>query len=104
MNGRADLPCKLTGETKTYPFDFSSEIGSGVTLSSPVVTAAVYSGTDASPASIISGSASASGAIVSQKITAGVTGVIYELTCQVATSDGQTLQQVGLIAVVPKAP
>lgn len=101
---RVELPCKLTGETKTYTFDFSDEIDPGVTLSTQVVAAAVYSGTDANPSAIISGSATASGAVVSQKITAGTVGVIYEMTCTVTTSDSQTLLKTGYLAVVPKLP
>lgn len=101
---RADLPDKLTGETVTVTFNFTSQLAAGVTLSTQVVSAAVYSGTDASPSAIISGAATASGAVVSQKITAGTVGVIYELTCTVTTSDGQTLQQAGLLAVIPKEP
>lgn len=102
MSARVDLPPKLVGETETYEFDFSSRLASGETISTQVVTAAVYSGTDATPANIISGLASASGAIVSQKITAGTVGVIYELTCTITTSANQTLLLTGYIAVVPK--
>lgn len=104
MSTRADLAPKLVGETKAYTFDFSSQLGVGVTLSSPTVTATVYSGTDSSPSSIVSGSASAAGAVVTQKITAGTLGVIYELLCQVTTSDGQTLQLVGLLAIIADEP
>lgn len=101
MTSRVELAPKLVGETETYTFDFSSRLLPGVTLSTPVCTAAVYSGTDASPSAIISGSASASGAIVSQKLTAGTLGVIYEVTCTVTTSDGQTLLLSGYLAVIP---
>lgn len=98
---RADLEPKLQGETKVYQFDFTSQLAEGETVSTQVVEAAVYSGIDASPSSIISGVASASGALVSQEITAGVEGVIYEVTCTITTSDGQTLQQAGYLAIVP---
>jgi len=99
---RVELDPKLVSETRTYTFDFGNYLLSGVTLSGPVCTAAVYSGTDATPSAIISGSASASGQVVSQKLTAGTVGVIYEVTCTVATSDSQTLVLVGYLAVVPK--
>lgn len=98
---RADLPSKFVGETKSYTFDFTSSIGSA-TISNQSCAAVVYSGTDTSPSSIINGVATASGAVVTQAITAGTEGVIYEVTCTVTLSDGQTLLQVGLIAVVPK--
>lgn len=98
---RQDLQPKLQGDTRTYLFDFTSALGSGETISTQSVAASVYSGTDASPSSIVSGSASASGAVVSQKITAGVVGVIYELACTITTSAGQTLVISGYLAVIP---
>ena len=104
MTGRADLPPKRVGSTKTYTFDFTSDLAIGETISTQAVTASVYAGTDATPSAIVSGSASASGTVVSQKITAGVLGVIYKLICAITTSAGQTLQQVGYLAVIPDLP
>lgn len=104
MSGRADLPAKLAGETKTYQFDFSSSLAAGETLSTQVVTASVYSGVDASPSSLISGVASSSGAVVSQKIAGGTLGVLYELLCTVTTSLGQTLLLSGYLAIIPEVP
>lgn len=101
ISSRVDLAPKLAGETATYQFDFSSWLAVGETISTQSVAASVYSGTDASPSSIISGSASASGAVVSQKITAGTVGVIYQLLCTITTSAGQTLQLAGYLAVIP---
>lgn len=104
MNSRVYLDSKLVNETRTYVFDFASYLAEGETISTQVVTAEVYSGTDATPASIISGAATASGTVVSQKVTAGLAGVIYELTATITTSLGQTLLLVGYLAVVPKLP
>lgn len=101
-NSRVDFAPKLQGATQKYTFDFSSLLGVGVTISTQVVTAATYAGTDASPSSIISGSATASGAIVTQVLTAGTTGVTYQLTCQITTSDSQTLQLIAYLPVIPK--
>ena len=101
---RADLPAKLQGETATYQFDFSSRLASGEAISTQSCAATVYSGTDASPSSLISGSATASGAIVSQKLTAGTVGVIYEVICTITTSLSQTLQLAGYVAVVQPLP
>jgi len=98
---RADLPAKLLGETKTYTFDFTSALAVGETISTKTVTATVYSGTDASPSSVVSGSATSSGAVVSQLITGGTLGVLYELLCTITTSASQTLQQVGFLAIIP---
>lgn len=101
---RADLPPKLAGESRNYTFDFTSDLAVGETISTKSVAATVYSGTDASPSAIVSGSASSSGAIVTQLIIAGTLGVIYELLCSITTSAGQTLQQVGLLAIIPDEP
>lgn len=99
MTNRADLPTKLVGSTKTYTFDFTSDLAVSETISTKTVAATVYSGTDASPSALISGSASSSGAIVSQVITGGVEGVLYELKCTITTSAGQTLVQAGYLVV-----
>ena len=101
---RVELPNKTSTEVKNLTFDFSSLLASGETISTKTVTAAVYSGTDATPSGIISGSASNSGAVVTQAITGGTVGVIYELTCTVTTSASQTLVLVGYMAVIPKVP
>lgn len=83
---------KRASETVIETFDFASLLAVGETLSAAAVTATVYSGTDSSPSSLISGSASISGTKVTQKITAGTAGVVYQLSCAVTTSTGQTLK------------
>lgn len=103
QNLRVELPNKLAGETKTVTFDFTSLLGASETISTQSCTATVYSGTDATPSAIISGSASASGAVVSQKITAGTVGVIYYIVCTITTSLSQTLELSGFLAVLPDA-
>lgn len=95
------LTPKLVGDTVLVPFDFASRLGVGVTISTQAVACAVYSGVDASPSSMISGSATASGTIVTQKVTAGTVGVMYQLACTITTSDGQTLVMTAFLAVVP---
>lgn len=102
MVGRVTLSGKYQGETKNITFDFTSQLAAGETISSQTVSATVYSGIDSSPSAIISGSASVSGAVVTQAITAGVLGVTYELKCQVTTSAGQTLQLTGYFPIVPE--
>jgi hypothetical protein len=100
MNRLIFLP-KRQGETPNYEFDFLSSLAIGETISTQVVTAEVFTGVDPSPPSIIGGSASASGSIVSQKITAGVVGVVYNLVCTITTSTGQTLQLAAFLYVEP---
>jgi len=92
---------KSVSETVTLAFSFLSHLATGETISSASTTATVYSGTDASPSSLISGAASISGSTVSQKVTGGTLGVTYILVCSAVTSLGQTLQISGYLVIVP---
>lgn len=98
---RVILPAKLLGETVSEVFDFTSRLAPAETISTQSVGAVTYSGTDASPSSIISGSASASGQKVTQKITGGVLGVTYLLLCVITTSAGQTLELSAFMTIIP---
>jgi hypothetical protein len=98
---RIILEGKLSGETITTTFDFTSRLAASETISTATVTASVYSGTDSSPSSIVSGSATISGQKVTQKITAGTLGVVYKLICTITTSTSQTLILSAFLAVVP---
>lgn len=98
---RIILGPKYAAETRTETFDFTSRLALAETLSTASVTATVYSGTDASPSALVSGSAGISGAKVTQLITAGTVGVTYMLSCSVTTSTGQTLVLKGYMTVVP---
>jgi hypothetical protein len=103
MANREIFDAKPPTDTKIFYFDFTSNLAVGETISTQTVSATVWSGTDATPSNIISGSASASGAIVSQKITAGTLGVTYTILCTITTSLGQTLTQAGYLAIVKEA-
>ena len=92
---------KSVSETVTLAFSFLSHLATGETISSASTTATVYSGTDASPSSLISGAASISGSTVSQKVIGGTLGVTYILVCSAVTSLGQTLQISGYLVIVP---
>ncbi len=98
------LPAKFAGETKLYEFDFTSQIATAETILTKVTTCSVYSGTDASPSALIAGAASSTGQVVTQSITGGVLGVIYQLLCTITTSLGQTLQLAGYLVVEPPLP
>lgn len=93
------LSPKLAGETRRVVFDFVSLLGIGETISTQVCTATVWSGVDASPSAVINGSATASGSQVTQSLTGGVAGTIYDITCTITTSASQTLSLKGLLAV-----
>ena len=98
---RVTLNPKLVGESRNYSFPFGALLALNETISTASVTASVYSGTDPSAASIINGAASISGQSVTQNITAGVVGVLYELKAQITTSLGQTLNCVAFLNVQP---
>lgn len=102
MSQTSFLP-KRVGETQLLAFDFTSRLASDETISTQSVAATVYSGVDASPSSLISGAAASSGAIVSQAITGGVSGTVYNLTCTATTSLSQTLLMHGFLAIYPEA-
>jgi hypothetical protein len=91
---------KLVGETVAEIFDFTSRLSPTETISTAIVTASVYSGTDASPSAIISGSTTISEQKVTQRITAGVLGVTYKLLCTITTSRTQTLQLSGFLVII----
>lgn len=97
---RIELPSKMLTEVVFRSFSFADSLGVGETLSTAVTTATVYSGVDASPSSIISGSAVISGTTVAQKFTGGALGTIYSVVCTITTSSAQTITSEGYLAVV----
>ena len=100
MTRRTIFESKAAGETKKLTFDFLSELAVSETISSAPVTAAVFSGTDATPSAIISGSSSISGSVVTQTIAAGTAGVTYLLTCTATTSTSQVLILTAYLTIV----
>jgi hypothetical protein len=94
-------PVKFLGETVLIPFDFISRLDPVETISSPSLLATTFSGTDANPALILSGSPVILGSVVTQKISGGTVGATYNILCTVNTSLGQILQLATFIAVVP---
>lgn len=101
---RIVLPPKYAGEKLSIAFDFGSEVAANApaeTISSQVTTCTVYSGVDASPSSVISGTGTIAGLIVRQDITGGVAGVVYDLTCTAQTSGSHTLIMNAFLTVMP---
>lgn len=104
MTSRQDFGPKKLGEQLLLTFEFISDLAAGETLATPSVVCTVWSGTDASPSSMISGAPSISGSQVKQLVINGVVGVVYYLTCTVNTSLGQILVQTGYLAVITNVP
>lgn len=92
---------KLAGETLALAFNFGTRLAVGETISSASTTCTVYSGTDASPSSVISGSTTISGSQVTQKVTGGTLGVTYKLVCTANTSASQVLLLAAFLVIVP---
>ena len=103
MPNREVTQIKPPTDTRIFYFDFTSNLAVGETISTQECSATVYSGTDSNPSAIISGSASANGAIVSQKITAGTLGVVYTVLCTITTNLGQTLTIATYVAIMKEA-
>jgi hypothetical protein len=93
---------KHAGESILIKPDFGPLLAVGETISGASSTSVVYSGTDASPSSVISGAASVAGTVVTQKLTAGTAGVTYLITVTVTnTSLGQVLEMYGYLTITP---
>lgn len=93
------LPIKDPAERRPVTFDFEADIPVSDSISGATVTVeAVVEGTDGSPATILSGGASAVGRKVTQWIHGAVDGASYRLKCLVSTADGRVLV---LRAVLP---
>lgn len=102
ISTRVAIPAKRLGETRRYaPWDFSGFLDVSEVILTANVTAIVYSGVDLNPQEMIIGPATVFGPVVSQLITGGMVGTVYELLCTVETSFGQTLELVGYFAVIP---
>lgn len=98
---RTTFEAKLATETAIETFDFTSRLAPTETINTAGTTSVVYSGSDASPQAVISGSAAISGQKVTQKVTAGTEGVTYLLICAITTSLGQTLDMSAFLPIVP---
>ena len=104
---RVILPNKYRAEVLTLLFDFTSQLVPGDALGgtgSPVVTISVYQGVDASPAAMLSGSASNVGNVLHQNVQNGVVGVTYTVRAAASTTGGATLVQQGFLTVMPDQP
>lgn len=81
-------PAKTPDSIITIQFNFISELINGASISGATLNVEVLSGVDASPENILDGSYTTANGIVSQKITGGIPGVIYQVTCFATLSNG----------------
>jgi len=107
MLARQPFSPQVAGTTPLVTFDFTADLAAGETILSQTVACRVYSGIDTNASSIVAASPSASGSIVTEQLnlnTAGVVGVLYELSCRIVTSLSQALTKTGYLALVPDLP
>lgn len=95
-----ELPVKPVAATVDAVFDFLGQIPQGDTLASAACTISVWTGTDPSPGSILSGSATVAGTQATQRLTGGLSGVIYLLACIATLTSGLQIPQQGLLVVM----
>src|SRR5574337_1277588 len=93
------LPAKTPTEDKVVTFDFSGEAATGSTLSLPVVTKSLISGTDTGAAALTVGTPSASGMTVLVLVSGGLEGSLYELYCEVTASNGEVHDRAAALRV-----
>lgn len=90
---------KLTTENELFSFDFSQVLTTGETLLTASCSVIVKDGTDASPSSILYGSAAIVGSKATQRIYNGISEVTYRLVMTVTTSLSNTFTAVGDLTV-----
>jgi hypothetical protein len=87
-----DFTPKRVGESEVLTVDFVDLLGVGETILSASWNMRVKAGVDPAANSMIQGTATTTGTKVSQMVTAGVAGVLYEPLCTALTSLGQTVE------------
>jgi hypothetical protein len=109
VGGQVVFPPKKVAEIAQLTFDFTStfeDITSAINAA--VVSVSVWSGTDANPSALLSGAAAivtpsngTPARRVTQNVTGGLAGVIYQIECQATTASGLVAVQSGLLAIRP---
>lgn len=98
---RVTLQGKRPNEIRTETFDFTSRLAASETISTAVVTTAVYSGEAGATGLQLYGAATISGQTVTQRMGGGAAGVVYYVTCKIVTSTGQTLEISAFLPIMP---
>lgn len=83
---RITWPAKDPVEALVCTFDYSAALDAGETISAALVTCSVLSGSDPTPAAVLSGSPTISAGVVLQPFHAGLEGANYVLRCEATLS------------------
>ena len=90
------IPSQWSGDIKIVPFDFSSLLALGETLSYAYAVSTLFSGTDLAAANV-TGASVIAGTVVEQTLQTPVAGMTYTIAVTVTTSLGQTLTLQGFL-------
>ena len=96
------VPQKLVSDVLVNQIDISASLPAGASFSSASGTVSVYSGVDASPASLLTG-VSVSGTTLTFTLTGGLAGNVYLCKIGVVDSLGGTTNFTFYVAVAPDA-
>lgn len=96
---------KNAAEVLPYSVEFIDRLLVGETISTPLVTILVSSGTDPSPSAMLSGSPTVSGGnTINFILTGGVPGVVYTIVVTALISSSNVYLKVGHLAIVASDP
>jgi len=96
------LPLVL-GENRPLVFDFTNDLQVGETITSGTLDVTTYSGTDATPSTLLQGSATVASPKVSQNAKPTIAGVVYNVLGSAVTDLGNTYCKTAFLAVLPVA-
>jgi hypothetical protein len=94
------VPAKRSDATVPVEFPFADQLEFGETIAGQVVTCQVFTGDDSAPENVLSGPPTLSDTTVSQIVTGGVPGVIYQLVAIVTTSNSNMYTKGARLAIV----
>lgn len=94
-------PPKRVIEVVDISFDFSDDLLPGETFTANLTQVSLYSGIDPTPSDLLYQTVSVVGNVCTQKIKAGVVGVIYDVVLGITTSTGRIVQQATRVAILP---
>lgn len=92
---------KAVGELQAYTVNFSDRLQNGEGINGATVTSSVFSGTDPTPANMISGIATYDAyGNVTQNLTGGVVGCVYNIVFLITGTNSHNYIKVGQLAVI----
>jgi hypothetical protein len=94
------LPSKRSDATVPVTFEFADQLEFGEAITDVGASVEVFSGTDPIPNAILADLPTISGTKVTQVITAGVVGVIYQITVVIGTDQDHIYTKDGKLAIV----